>query len=83
MTPKQYCDLLLYIEENNAWGANMYKAIEQHRIAIKYVDACFDSRDGRVWRVTLRPGGGESHSFEISSEADIEKIYNFLDRGRK
>lgn len=82
MTPQQYCDLLLYIEENNGWGANMYKTIEKHRVAVKYVDACFDSRDGRVWRISLRNGGSEGRTFQINSEEDIKRIYAFLNKER-
>ena len=81
MTPEEYCALLQYIQANNSWGKNMYEVTcVRHRVAIKYVDACYDSRDGRVWLIKLRLGGGEGKRFRIESPEDIKKIYQWLDR---
>lgn len=81
MTPQEFAKLLNYIRENNSWGAKMYEVnIERKRRAVKYVDANFDSRDGRVWQITFRscvPDG--TVSFIIESEQDVKAIYAWLD----
>lgn len=80
MTPEQFCELLNYIKKNNCWGDGMYEVcVERHRIAVKYVRACFDSRDGKVWSVELDSGGGAKKSFRVESETDLKKVYEFLD----
>lgn len=80
MTPFEYARLLQYIFQNNGW-ANAYDIYERNRYAIKYVDACFDSRDGKVWLIKFRSivGHNDEVSFRIESEEDIAKIYRFLD----
>lgn len=80
MTPFEYARLLQYISKNNGWN-NAYDVRERNRYAIKYVDACFDSRDGNVWHIKFRQilGHNEDVSFRIESEEDIAKIYTFLD----
>lgn len=81
MTPKQFSELLEYITANNCWGANMYEINhERNRKAIKYVDACYDSRDGMVWSLTFRSvTGEEDKSFRIENENDLKKVYKWLD----
>ena len=81
MTPKQYAELLEYIVANNCWGLLMYENhVERHRRCFKYVDASFDSRNGRIWKVMFREyGGAEEVIFRIESKSDIDKIYAYLD----
>lgn len=81
MTPQDLAKLLEYIRENNAWGDKMYDVnVIRKRRAVKYVDACFDSRDGRVWQITLRscvPGGDVN--FNVSAEQGVKALYAWLD----
>lgn len=80
MTPQDFTALLNCIRENNSWGVNMYDVnVIRKRRAIKYVDASFDSRDGRIWQITFRscvPDG--DRSFRIESQHDIDSIYSWL-----
>lgn len=78
MTPKQLFKLLKYIMENNSWNKLM-ETHERNRRAIKYTDFSFDSRDGKVWQVTLRDGCGERKVFRVDSQSDIDEMYNWLD----
>ena len=82
MTPLQMAELLSYIKDNNCWGIGMYDVHTRHRKAIKYVDFCFDSRDGLVWSITFRTivGGKEdSKHFSIEEESDCVAIKTWLD----
>lgn len=80
MTPKQLFELLKYIMENNSW-ANMYETHKRNRIAIKYTDFSFDSRTGDVWFIKFRAyGGHEGKTFKIENQADIDRIYKWLDK---
>lgn len=81
MTPKQFQELLEYVEANNSWGLDMYHINwERNRKAVKYVDCCFDSRDGRIWRVEFRSVTGEEDTaFRVENDGDIQKVYAWLD----
>lgn len=85
MNPFEFAKLLAYIKENNGWNERMYvNNIDRKRRCIKYVDACFDTRDGTVWRVDFRDiaaAGGESNmSFRIEiADRDLKRIYDYLD----
>ena len=85
MTPQEFAALLDYIRENNSWGVKMYElSVERNRRVVKYVDASFDSRDGRVWQITFRsciPGG--TMDFRIESSEDVSKVYAWLDAPAK
>lgn len=85
MTPQEFAALLDYIRENNSWGVKMYElSVERNRRVVKYVDASFDSRDGRVWQITFRsciPGG--ARDFRIESSEDVAKVYAWLDAPAK
>ena len=79
MTPAQYVELLEFIANNNCWGIKMYDCAMRHRRCFKYVNACFDTRDGHIWRIELRVSGADKGKiFRIESDEDIEKIYAFL-----
>ena len=82
MTPKQLLELLKYIMENNSWN-ELYDTCSRNRIAIKYTDFSFDSRDGKVWSITFRAMSSEGKTFRIESQSDIEKVYKWLDRPLK
>lgn len=80
MSPEEFCKLLSYIKENNSWGEKFYETVViRRRRAVKYVDAVFDSRDGRIFNINLRQGGGSNTSFRIDSKEDLEKVYSWLD----
>ena len=81
MSPKEYQELLEYVRKNNSWGINMYATIrERNRKAVKYVDCCFDTRDGTIWNIIFRSVTGEKDkSFRIETPEDIKKIYSWLD----
>lgn len=80
MTPEQYIELLNYIQENNSWNNHMYEnACERHRILIKYVLSCLDTRDNTVWLIKLDPGSGDEVAFRIENADDLKAVYAFLD----
>lgn len=80
MTPKQCLELMQYINTNNGWNDNMYEnSCERHRIAIKYVRFCLDTRDNRVWLLNFDPGFGEEISFRVENDDDLKSLYAFLD----
>lgn len=82
MTPEQLKDLLNYIQENNSW-AKLGETVSRNRVAVKYVDSCFDTRTNDIFEIKLRCGLSEGKTFRINSEADIDKIYKFLDKPLK
>lgn len=86
MSPNEFSELLSYIKENNSWGERFYETVVvRGRRAVKYVDAVFDSRDGRIFSITFRQGGGNK-SFSIESKNDIDAVYSWLNepiRGTK
>ena len=52
MTPKEYAELLEYINENHSWQ-HMYTNVKAGRKCIKYIDTCTDTRDGVIWIVKI------------------------------
>lgn len=82
MTPKQLCELLEYIIENNGWQ-HLYSATRKGRKCFKYLDFSFDTRDGHIWQIHFRANGAfnltEEKTFKIESDEDIKAIYAFLD----
>lgn len=80
MTPEQFAELLRYIEENNSWKKMGEVVYEKHHIAVKYVRACFDSRDCTIWNIKFDPGDGRYIDFRIECEDDIKKVYAWLDQ---
>lgn len=84
MTPEELQKLLEYINENNSWGDNMYDTIcIRHRIAVKYVRVCMDTRDGKVWSVELDCGGGTKETFRVENSDDLKSVYAWLDNTRE
>lgn len=81
MTIKQYAELLEYIFKNNGWNVETFyeNSAEKHRRCFKYVDTTFDSRDGKIFKITFRNGTTEGKTLRVETEADIEKIYAWLD----
>lgn len=85
MEPNEFVKLLEYIKQNNSWGSDMYDVIEvRHRKAVKYVDACFDCRDGKVFSVTMRDvichgSCANEASFRLDTPELIKKVYDWLD----
>lgn len=82
MSPSQLCELLNFIKENNSWGLNMYEINhERNRKSIKYIDFCFDSRDGQIWNINCRSITGEpDKNFRIECQADLDKFYKWLNK---
>lgn len=84
MTPEELCQLLSYVQENNSWNKLYEVNVERNRKAIKYVDACFDSRDGKVWHINFRDvSSGTAKEFRIENADDLKKVYEWLDRPLK
>lgn len=85
MTAYDFMKLLEYIRENNSWGYHMYDVVHiRHRKAIKYVDACYDTRTGEIWQIKFRScigttGTPQEINFRIENESDIKRIYDWLD----
>ena len=82
MTAKQYADLLEYIFKNNGWNVETFyeNSAERHRRCFKYVDTTFDSRDGRIFKITFRNGTTEGKTFRLETEADVSKVYKWLNK---
>lgn len=80
MTIAKLCELLNFIKVNNSWGADMYYINhERNRKSIKYVDFCFDSRDGSIWHIKCRSITGEpDKDFRIENQSDLDKFYEWL-----
>ena len=53
MTPKEYAELLDYINENHSWAKFYENACEHHRKIVKYVQCVCDTRDGKIWIVKV------------------------------
>lgn len=81
MTPFELARLLEYVAKNNGWY-DPQEVHDRNRMAIKYVDASFDSRDGKVWHIKFRSivGHPDDVNFRVESEEDIAKVYAFLER---
>ena len=80
MTIQKYLELLEYIKENNSWGAKMYDVHQRNRKAIKYVDASFDSRDGKIWMINFRSVTGEKdRAFRVDDKYGINDMYEWLE----
>lgn len=81
MTPKQFAEFLEYVKLNNSWGEKMYEVCcKRQRIAYKYIDATWDSRNNTVFAITLRAGGGDNGiTFRVDDPDEIEKLYKYLD----
>jgi len=52
MTPKEYAELLEYINDKHSWR-NMYENYKQDRKIVKYVRCSCDTRDGKIWIVEI------------------------------
>lgn len=80
MNIAKLCELLNFIKVNNSWGADMYYINhERNRKSIKYVDFCFDSRDGSIWHIKCRSVTGEpDKEFRIENQNDLDKLYEWL-----
>lgn len=53
MTPKEYAELLDYINDKHSW-ANMWEnTVDNNRKIVKYVDCTCDTRDGQIWIVKI------------------------------
>lgn len=82
MTIAQLCELLNFIKVNNSWGADMYYINhERNRKSIKYIDFCFDSRDGSIWHIKCRSiTGEEDRDFRIENKKDLDNFYEWLNQ---
>ena len=77
MSPEQLAELLNYVYKNNQFGnIDMF---ERNRRSLKYTDICFDSRDGKAWRLDFRGGEEQEKIFRVENEDDISLIYQWLD----
>lgn len=78
MTIKQYSELLEHIFKNNGWNIDAIPDIlESRKPIIKYVDSCFDTRDGHIWSIKLR-GMLEEKSFRVETDEELAKVYEWL-----
>lgn len=85
MNSQELKDLLDYIQKNNSWEY-MSEAFDKDRYVFKYIDICYDTREGttakehHVWSITLRQSNNEFITFQ---EDEIKEIYKFLDKPMK
>ena len=53
MSPKEYAELLDYINDKHSW-ANLYtNTVDNNRKVVKYVESSCDTRDGKIWVVKV------------------------------
>lgn len=80
MTPEQFAEFLNFVNENNAWGPNMYDTCRRNRIPYKYIEATWDSRDNTVFAIKLRrTRSDEGKVIRVDTPDGIENIYNYLE----
>ena len=85
MNSQELKDLLDYIQKNNSWE-HMAEAFDRDRYVFKYIDICYDTREGTstksypVWSITLRQSRNECITFQ---EDELKDIYKFLDKPMK
>lgn len=87
ITPKEYAELLDYINDKHSW-ANMYEnMVENDRKIVKYVESSCDTRDGKIWIVkigfrdivhTKLPKDHEEPVIFKEKDCTIENIKNWL-----
>lgn len=53
MTIKELSEILEETKNNHGWN-DLYTNHESGRKSTKYVDVCFDTRDGHIWRICFR-----------------------------
>lgn len=54
MTPKEYVELLDYINDKHSWKNMWENTAENNRKIVKYVECSCDTRDGEIWITTIR-----------------------------
>lgn len=66
MTIEQFTEIVKFVQEYHAFAnyisneekfkelKQKYPNLDRYGFSIKYVDMCYDSRDGKVWSVTFR-----------------------------
>ncbi|MBQ9073286.1 MAG: hypothetical protein IJY30_02320 [Muribaculaceae bacterium] len=81
VTPKQFAEFLEYVKKNNSWGMNMYEVCHvRKRVAYKYIDAVWDSRNNKVFAIKLRVDGGSGKTFSVDTPEEIKALYDYLDK---
>lgn len=87
MTPKEYAELLDYINENHGWDKLYTNTVDKKVRAVKYVTCSCDTRDGQIWiinigfRDVVNPISSKNNVREISfneNECTIDNIKNWL-----
>ena len=87
MTPKEYAELLDYINEYHSWDKFYENACVHKRKIVKYVQCTCDTRDGKIWvvkvlcfgivedKLTEKHGCGKKFSESLCT---VENIKNWL-----
>lgn len=81
MNSQDLKNLIDYIMENNSQKEASY--ITRGRKQFKYVGFTLDTRDGSIYSVIFKNGRDDIKSFDIGSEDDLQKIYDWLDEEEK
>lgn len=69
LTPKEFFEVMKFVQNYHRfayWPADdewekilsTYPLMPHHGLSIKYIDSCYDSRDGSVWSISFRGMGG-------------------------
>lgn len=84
MTIKQYAELLEYIFKNNGWNIDSISDnLHCKRPMYKYVDSCFDTRDGHIWSIKLRGISANDKSFRVETDKEVAEVYEWLNKERE
>jgi hypothetical protein len=78
MNSQDLKNLIDYIMENNSQKEASF--ITRGRRQYKYVDFRLDTRDGSIFSVIFRNGKDDNIQFEVLTEEDLQKIYDWLDK---
>lgn len=68
MTLDQFKEVVEFVQEHHKFAGwktdeekkevqKKYPKLDEYGFSIKYVDSCYDSRDGVVWMIKFRQGG--------------------------
>ena len=85
MNSQELKDLLDYIQKNNSWE-HMAEAFDRDRYVFKYIDICYDTREGTstksypVWSITLRQSRNECITFQEDELKDIISEFGTLQK---
>lgn len=81
MESKDLKNLIDYIMENNSSKEASY--VLRGRKQYKFIDFKLSTSDGKIYSVIFKNGKDDIKNFDVNTEEDIQKIYDWLDKEKK